>query len=238
MLISKTNRDVINYTTALIFVLVGIVSIGVLKYYDLKGKIEYLESENNDVEDKVNDLEILNEELQNEIQEVEELKEDLEYQLSKCQNKLVFQKSKGIYEYFSSNGIDYVKIDNANVIKPSIANAIKLLSLSENQFESLISDNYKKSGSWSYIANTESCCFGISKKIFLKDITFVNTKPLEVNILQELSKFNYKKFNNPDFYNIYVGQKQYYLSYNDSNNEIFLHLIDNTPSKILHDLLQ
>lgn len=187
-------------------------------------RTEKLNDEINELKDEIDDLEI-------KIDDLEEQNKILELQFSMCQDKIALQKSKGTYKSLSLDGIDYFRIDGQNVIKPSIRNAIKLVSIGDYQFNNLVSNDYENSGSWNYVAKTESCCFSITKQNFLKKITFLNTQPLNINVSHELSSYNYKKFENPDFYNIYVRQKQYRLSFRINEGGTYLSLIENTPKK-------
>uniref|UniRef100_UPI0040485A2E bZIP transcription factor n=1 Tax=Mariniflexile sp. TaxID=1979402 RepID=UPI0040485A2E len=82
-----------NFSSTLVFFLIGIVSIGALKYYEFERKLDYLESEKNDLEDKVSNLERQNDDLQNEIDNTEEKYKDCEFYAAKYSENFITVES-------------------------------------------------------------------------------------------------------------------------------------------------
>lgn len=227
-----------------IIMILFILSNGYLMYinHNLKNENSYLEDEKKDLENKLDDLE----------DEIEKLKLDYNETLTENEEYLNSQKEQLIpdfqeTEYVSTieqntsnysppksniNKLDIsipysiqtMNFDQGKLISPSLENLHFLFSLSEYEFERVMTNNdyslttTKKS----FINNsTRGCCFTIDKD--MQSITMICTKSVYNNIETTLNK-NSINYTYDDAFKRYIYQ---------FNNQTFALYIQTDSNKLI-----
>jgi uncharacterized protein YxeA len=232
-----------------IIIILFILSNGYLIYtnYDLKNENSYLEDKKNDLENKVKDLE----------DEIEELKSDYKETLTENEEYLNSQKEQLIpdfqeTEYVNTTeqntsnysppksninkldisipySIQTINFDQGKLISPSLENLHFLFSLSEYDFERVMTNNdYSLTTTKESFVNnsTRNCCFTIDKD--MQSITMMYTKSVNNNI-ETILNYNNINYTYDDAFKRYIYQfnNQRFVLYIQTGSDKLILLLKN-----------